>query len=410
LSFTECSGVNGGDPVQVHVAVKVKVNVAAASLMFENSTALYSPRNVWLMKWRGATIAAKESFRDRASLDKSTLTQESPHREEIPPNSASHAPIHEEEICPGHHHGCSHVSRQASTKVLWLSMAILGAMFVMEVIGGVLSNSLALISDAAHLLTDVAAVALSLFAQWMAKKPSSAERSYGYHRAEILAALLNGFTLLLVAVLIGKEAVLRFFHPPQVSTWPMIIIASVGLVAQTATTLILSKAKSESLNVRSAYLHAMTDAVQSVGVVGAGLVIHFTGIYLVDPLISVAISVLIFYSGGKIIYEATHVLIEGTPVGMDLERVVAMIRAMPGVIQVTDLHAWTLTSGYNAFSAHVVALPSEEDATHEALRRHLTEELCRRFQLQHVTLQIERDCEACKTGNCSGWMDSSSSK
>ena len=281
---------------------------------------------------------------------------------------------------------------------------VLGIFFVVEVVGGVLTNSLALISDAAHLLTDVAAVALALVAQWFAAKPGDSARSFGYRRVEIVAAQINGLTLILVAVYIGYEAWQRLAAPPEVLSWPMIAVASVGLVAQLITALVLGKAQGESLNVRGAYVHAMTDAVQSVGVVGVGLLMAFTGWYIADPIVSLLIGLLIAYSGGKIIWEATHVLIEGTPRELDLDEIAAVMRAVPGVVRVTDLHAWSLTSGYNALSAHVEAAPDLQHEGYDTLRRRLTEDLCTRFSVQHVTLQVERECDLCKSG-CCAWLE-----
>lgn len=303
----------------------------------------------------------------------------------------------------GHDHQAHHELRQASGRALRIALVVLSVFFVVELVGGLLTNSLALVSDAAHLLSDVAAVALALFAQWFARRPPSAMRSFGYRRVEILAALLNGFTLLLVALYVGFEAFHRLRDPPAVLGWPMILVASVGLVAQLLTTLVLSRAQGESLNVRGAYLHAMTDAVQSVGVVGAGVLMLLTGWYIVDPIISIVIGLLVAYSGGKIIVEASHVLLEGTPRELDLGAIAALIERTPGVQRVTDLHAWTLTTGYNALSAHVQAQPAEGAAPDGLLGR-LTTALLEGFPLQHVTLQIERGCEMCERCGCGDWL------
>jgi cobalt-zinc-cadmium efflux system protein len=306
----------------------------------------------------------------------------------------------------GHHgHDHDHASlRKASGRALRIALVVLGVFFVVELVGGILTNSLALISDAAHLLSDVAAVGLALFAQWFASRPASAERSFGYRRVEILAAQLNGFTLLAVAVFIVVEAFGRIKAPPPVHGLPMIAVAAVGLVAQLITTVVLARAQGESLNVRGAYLHAMTDAVQSVGVVIAGVVMLFTGWYIVDPIVSVLIAALVAWSGGKILFEASHVLIEGTPKGIDLDAVARMMEQTPGVLRVTDLHAWSLTTGYNALTAHLMANPDANDLGHDALRRKIVERLHRDFSLQHVTLQIEKDCEACRVSGCCNWL------
>jgi cobalt-zinc-cadmium efflux system protein len=306
-------------------------------------------------------------------------------------------------------HGCAHSHaglRQASGRALWSALVILAVFFVVELVGGILTNSLALISDAAHLLTDVAAIALALTAQWFARKSASARRSFGYRRVEIIAAQANGFTLILVAVYIFVEAWRRVHDPPQVLGLPMLVVAAVGLVAQLAATLVLRRACAESLNVRGAYVHALTDAIQSVGVLGAGAIILATGRNVVDPIISALIGIMVAWSGGKILAEATHVLIEGTPRELDLGRVAQLIESTPGVLRVGDLHVWALTSGYNVLSAHVAATPTAEDAGHELLRRELTARLCASFPIQHLTLQIERECELCRSSACCSWLSS----
>ena len=310
-------------------------------------------------------------------------------------------------------HGPGHGShadlRRASGRALRLALAVLATFLVVEFVGGLLTNSLALLSDAAHLLTDVVAVGLALFAQWFAQRPSSATRSFGYRRVEILAAQLNGFTLLAVAVFIAVEAYGRILAPPPVLGWPMMLVATAGLVAQAITAAVLARAQDESLNVRGAYLHAMMDAVQSVGVVAAGAVMLLTGWYVVDPIVSVVLGILVAYSGVKLLFEATHVLIEGTPRGMSLEQVARVMEGVPGVLRVTDLHAWSLTTGYNALSAHVVVEPGAAVGDHEALRLRLTRQLHDRFPLQHVTLQIEEQC-ACPVADCCTWLRSDDTK
>lgn len=313
---------------------------------------------------------------------------------------------HEHEHEHGNDHGHDHGDlRRASGRVLWIALGVLALFFFVEIIGGVLTNSLALISDAAHLLSDVAAIGLALFAQWFARRAASARRSYGYRRVEILAAQLNGFTLVAVAVYIFVEAHGRFLAPPEVLGWPMIAVATVGLVAQTIVTVVLGRAQGESLNVRGAYLHALTDAIQSVGVVIGGLVMQLTGWYVIDPALSVLIGLLVGYSGARIIYEASHVLIEGTPRDLDLDQIAAAIRATPGVTEVTDLHAWSLTTGYNALTAHVLTTPDADDVGHQGLLRRLSHKLARDFSLQHVTLQIEHECELCGSAGCGDWLE-----
>ncbi|MDJ0764722.1 MAG: cation diffusion facilitator family transporter [Myxococcota bacterium] len=307
---------------------------------------------------------------------------------------------------PHHTHGNGHAHRAASKKALWGALVILGVFFVVELIGGIASGSLALLSDAVHLLTDVAAVGLALFAQWMATRPPSATKSYGYRRAEIMAALLNGLTLWVIAVFICIEAFERLFDPPQIAAEMMLIVAAAGAVAQTFTAIILAKASGESLNVRGAYVHALTDAVQSLGVVGAGIAIMLTGVWIVDPIVSIGIGLLIIWSGGKIVFEATHILLEGTPTDIDLTALAAAMREVAGVAAVTDLHAWSLTSGFNALSAHVVADPTIDAAGREEIARCLNDMLRNRYAIHHSTIQVEKSCTMTGKNGCSEWIGS----
>jgi len=319
----------------------------------------------------------------------------------------NHDHDHDHDHGCSHGHGHSHDYRAASRKALWLALVILGVFFVVEVVGGILTNSLALLSDAFHLLTDVAAVALALVAQWFARKPSTAQRSFGYRRVEILAAQFNGFTLIIVAGYILYEAWIRLLDPPEVHSVPMIAVATVGLVAQVITAVVLSRAKGESLNVKGAYLHAMTDALQSLGVIAAGLIMLFTGWYLADPIVSILLAGLVGYSGVRLLVEASHVLIEGTPEELDLDRIARRMEQVPGVSKVTDLHAWSLTSGYNALSAHVEARADamETRGGFDELRRRLDRALRDEHPIHHVTLQIELDCKGCEITDCCGWLN-----
>ena len=283
--------------------------------------------------------------------------------------------------------------RAASKRALRWALAILTLFLFAETVGGIVANSLALLSDAAHLLTDVIAVGIALFAQWFATRPASARRSYGYPRVEIMAALFNGLTLCAVAVFISIEAVERMFDPPQVQGGLMLIVATLGFVAQVAATLVLAKASGESLNVRAAYIHALLDAIQSIGVIAAAVVVIHTGFAMIDPIVSIAISVMIFWSGAKITGEAVHILLEGTPREIDLDALAVFMTDVPGVRRVSDLHAWSLTTGVNAMSAHVVGDSTLDAEGREALTIRLTEEIKSGFPLHHITLQVERCCE-----------------
>jgi cobalt-zinc-cadmium efflux system protein len=301
---------------------------------------------------------------------------------------------------PHHRHGF----RTASRRALRTALVLLSAAFAAETIGGLWSGSLALLADAAHLLTDIAAVAAALLAQWFARRPPDASRSYGFHRVEILAALGNGLTLWLLAGLIAWEAIARFAAPPAVDGWPMVAVAAAGMVVQIVAAAALAPARKESLNVRAAYLHAATDALQSAAVVVVGVAMLSTGWWVLDPLVSLLIAGLILVGGGRIVWEAAHVLLEGTPAGLDLAALHRRVLAVDGVHAVADLHAWSLTTGYDAFSAHVVARPDLTAEDRERLRGRITELLRREFALRHVTLQVEPECTLHERTDCCAWM------
>jgi cobalt-zinc-cadmium efflux system protein len=321
-----------------------------------------------------------------------------------PASGHDHSHDHEPGHGHGHDHGHDHDYRAASRKALSIALVLLIAIFVAELVGGLLSGSLALLADAAHLLTDVAAIILALVAQWFGTRPSCATRSYGFRRVEILAALINGVTLWGISGYIVYEAIGRLQHPPEVASVPLIVIAAVGLVVQTVAAMVLARASGESLNVRGAYVHAATDAVQSAAVVVVGLVMWWTGWWVLDPIVSVAIAVLITWSGGKIVWEATHVLLEGTPPEVDLEAVARHVSNTPGVRAIADLHAWSITTGYNALSAHILANANLTADQREGLRDRLAAKLTESFPLHHLTLQVERRCILAEEQNCCGWL------
>jgi cobalt-zinc-cadmium efflux system protein len=296
--------------------------------------------------------------------------------------------------------------RSASRKALIGALVILVVFLAVEFVGGLLTNSLALLSDAAHLLTDVVAVALALVAQRLSAVPPSAKRSFGYRRLEIVAALINGLTLWVVAVFICVEAIERFYQEPEIRGGLMVGIAAAGFVAQSLAAVVLSRASGESLNVKGAYVHAMTDAVQSLGVIAAGAVIVFTGFTLVDPIVSILIALLIVWSGGRIVVEAIHVLLEGTPPEVDLGRLAREMGEVEGVRRVSDLHAWSLTTGYNALSAHVVGEERLDAEARERLSRQLSNMIREEFAIHHVTLQVEPECRMADRDRCGDWLES----
>jgi cobalt-zinc-cadmium efflux system protein len=279
----------------------------------------------------------------------------------------------------------SRQDRTQQRRSLLIVLLMTGTFMVIEVIGGLLTQSLALLADAGHMLTDVAALGLSAFAMWMAARPSTPEKSYGYHRAEILAAVTNAVVLLLLAIWILYEAYRRVFEPPHVLGVPMLLVGLVGLAVNVASMKLLDHESASSLNIRSAYLEVLSDAISSVGVILGGVTIWLTGWFLIDPLLSSGISVFIVWRTWALLTQAVHVLMEGVPTRLDAKEVGQAMAGVPGVKGIHDLHIWTITSGLDALSAHVV-VPVGEDRD-EVLGR-LQQLLRDRCGIDHVTLQI----------------------
>jgi cobalt-zinc-cadmium efflux system protein len=261
---------------------------------------------------------------------------------------------------------------------------VLGFM-VAEVVGGVLSNSLALLADAGHMFTDVGALALSLVAMRLAQRPPSPTKTYGYVRLEILAALVNGAALLFIALLILKEAWDRFGTPPEVEGSLMLTVAVLGLGVNVIGALLLHGHAGESLNVRGAYLHILGDLLGSVGAITAGVLVVTLGWMLADPIVSVVIAALILLGAWRLVKEATDILLEAAPEGVDVEELVEELREIAGLEELHDIHVWTLTSGFVAMSGHGVI---DDLARH----RPILDEINRRMNdrgINHVTFQLE---------------------
>ncbi len=284
---------------------------------------------------------------------------------------------------PGHTH---QNSRSADRRALAIVLGLVVVYMVAELTGGILTNSLALIADAGHMLSDAAALALSLFAIWVAQRPSDPKRTYGYYRAEILAALANGATLIALSVYIFFEAYHRFVAPPQVMGGAMMGVACGGLAINVASLWLLHSGKSNSLNVRAAWLHVVGDALGSVGAIVAGLLIFSVEWYWADPLASVLIAGLVLYSSWSLVKESVAVLMEGTPKDVNVDHVRDAVMSIDGVSEVHDLHVWSITSGLKSLSAHVVVGDSADQAAMLSQVRQLLHD---RFGIQHVTIQIE---------------------
>ncbi len=278
-------------------------------------------------------------------------------------------------------------TRSTQARQLGIVIALSTAVLLVEVIGGLMSGSLALISDAGHMLTDVLALVLSLMAVRFASLPATLEKTYGYHRLEILTALVNGALLVVISAALFYKAVLRFLHPQPVQGGLMTGVALVGLAANLAALAILSH-RHQSLNIRGARMHILGDALSSVGVLLAGLVIAWTGWYRVDPLVGGIIAIVISVGAIRLVREAVDVLLEGAPPGVLCEDVTTAIAGLPGILEVHDLHVWSLTTGLPALSGHVRVDETRYARSDETLNR-IKQTVHERFGIVHTTLQIE---------------------
>ena len=282
----------------------------------------------------------------------------------------------------GHHH--HHTNNK---KVLLISFLLIFTFMIVEVIGGILTNSLALLSDAAHMLSDAFALGLSLFAFKLSEKVSNSNKTYGYKRFEILAAFINGITLLVISLYIFWEAYHRFLEPPNVSG-TMLWIAMIGFLINVIVALILIKGgdTKNSLNMRSALLHVLGDLLGSVGAIIAGLLILFFNWNIADPIASVVVAVLVLVSGYRVTSDSVHILMEGTPTHLSFSDIEAKLTQFDGVINIHDLHVWTITSGFPALSCHLVV---EEHVNRDELLQKAAKLLEYEFSIEHSTIQIE---------------------
>lgn len=255
-----------------------------------------------------------------------------------------------------------------------------------EVVGGFWTGSLALLADAGHMLTDVAGVGLALLAIWFAEKPATPDRTYGYYRFEILAALCNAVVLIVISLYILYEAYQRFRNPPEVQSTGMLGVAAVGLVVNLIGMYILRAGSSDSLNMKGAYFEVLSDMLTSIGVIIAGVIMLTTGWYYADPLISAGIGLFILPRTWSLLKDAVGVLIEGTPADVDLAKLRASLETIEGVAGIHDLHVWSLTSGMNALSVHTVL---ENDNEHDAVMMRVHDFVTKNFKISHVTVQTE---------------------
>jgi cobalt-zinc-cadmium efflux system protein len=290
-------------------------------------------------------------------------------------------------VSAGHAHG-----RHASERALWFTLILTTLFLLVELGTGIWTHSLALISDAAHMFTDAAALAISVAAIRIARRDADARRTFGYHRFEILAATFNATLLLVVAAYILYEAWMRLQNPPAIASGPMLVVAIAGLVINLVSMRLLAGGKDKSLNVKGAYLEVWSDMLGSIGVIVGAVLIRWTGATWIDSAVAVAIGLWVVPRTWILLRSSLNVLLEGVPEGLDLADVERAIRGVPGVASVHDLHVWSITSGKASLTVHVVSGPDGEDW--QALLQRVRACVAQRFGLHHSTVQIERTpCE-----------------
>lgn len=293
------------------------------------------------------------------------------------------------------HHRPRREHQPQEMRALLLTLAIVVAFMGVEVIGGIVSGSLALLADAGHMAGDGGALLVSLFALWIARRRPSARQSYGYYRAEILAALANAAVLLVIAALVLVRAYHRFQTVPEIDSLPMLIVALLGLGANVAGAVILLRSAKESQNVRGAFFNVIGDGLGSIGAVTAGLLMFALGWYIADPLASVFTAIMITVEAGILAWQTIHILIEGTPPGLHLDELREVLETVPGVLDIHDLHAWAITSGYHLMSAHICVSEGLSHDQEDQIVVHIRDVGLQRFALSHVTVQLEHGDSRC---------------
>ena len=303
---------------------------------------------------------------------------------------------HDHQHAPGHSHGHSHshVPKNVSDRTMGIAVTLTLAFVLVEAVCGWFAHSLALLSDAGHNLTDAAALGFSWYALWMANKPSHQGMTFGYHRVGVLAALCNAVSLLVIAVFIAWEAIVRIRQPEAADGTVMIGVAAAAVVLNLLIGIWLHKGAKNDINIRSAYLHMLGDAVSAFGVVIAGVLVAMTGASWADPVVSLLIAALIFYSSFGVLRESATVLLEGTPEGMDMPAVIAAINSVAGVLEVHDLHVWMVGPGVVACSCHIVVAEQSILEGQQVLRA-VVQNIHQRFHINHTTVQVEAEgCDA----------------
>ena len=297
-------------------------------------------------------------------------------------------PGHGHQHTGAHDHGVGHShASDAPVGSLRIALVLTAGLLVVEVIGGLLSNSIALLADAGHMLTDVAALGLALFVAWFSRQPVTPQKTFGYLRWEILAAFVNGATLLLISAWILWTAVLRLRSPEQIESGLMLTVSAAGLVVNVIAARLLYRSSTHSLNARGAYLHVLGDLLASVGTIAAAIAIRYTGWLTADPIASILTTVLIMSGAWRLVRESVDILLESTPAHIPLPAVRGQLEAIPGIESVHDLHVWAVTPAVVAMSAHCIV---REPAQHQHVLEHIHDAM-RLFGIEHVTIQLERD-------------------
>jgi len=300
-----------------------------------------------------------------------------------------------------HHHDAlapAHGGKLPSRWALGAALVCTLTIAVVEFVGGVLANSLALQGDAGHMLSDAAALGVSFLAAWLATRPMTARRTFGFHRAEVLAALLNSVFLLGIAGWVGIRAIGRLGHPVEVAAIPVLIIAIIGLIVNLVALKVLGHHQHSNLNIRGAFLHVLGDTLGSAGVIVSAIVIQFTGWNTIDSLVSIGIACLLVLSGARLLRDSISVLMLATPANVDGEAVRSGLLSLPGVLGIHDLHIWTVNSGFVSLSCHA---DIEANTPTDAILRNATQLLRERFGIRHVTIQpevtrVHGDADSCQ--------------
>jgi cobalt-zinc-cadmium efflux system protein len=300
----------------------------------------------------------------------------------------------------GSDHNHAHAA-SGNEKLLLITLGLTATFMVAEIVGGFMTQSLALLSDAAHMFTDVAALAVSLAAIRIGKRPADASRTFGYYRFEILAAAFNASILFLVALYILYEAYQRFLEPPQIHSTGMLIVAILGLIVNFISMRLLQAGSESSLNMKGAYLEVWSDMLGSLGVIGAAVIIRFTGFWWIDPIVAVGIGLWVLPRTWLLLKQSLHILLEGVPEGLQLDQIETALRQAVGVTSVHDLHVWAITSGKVSLTAHLIVDEAQQDS--DSVLVAINQILKDQFQITHSTIQIES--VNCKDNADCNWGD-----